>query len=61
MYIRGRHYMVSTITSTKVYKQISPTMRKNMTHLCIYRLRHHGELESIVDQLSAIYDKKTLL
>ena len=53
--------MISTITSTQVYKQISPTVRKNMTHLFIYRLRNHNDLESIVEELSAIYDKKTLL
>ena len=61
LYIRGRHYMISTITSTQVYKQISPIVRKNMTHLFIYRLRNYGDLESIVEELSAIYDKKTLL
>ena len=32
-----------------------------MTHLFIYRLRNYGDLESIVEELSAIYDKKTLL
>ena len=32
-----------------------------MTHLFIYRLRNHGDLESIVEDLSAAYDKKTLL
>ena len=46
--IRGRHYMISTITSTQVYKQISPIVRKNMTHLFIYRLINYGALESIV-------------
>ena len=61
LYIRGRHYMISTITSTQVYKQISPIVRKNMTHLFIYRLRNYGDLEAIVEELSAIYDKKTLL
>ena len=61
LYIRGRHYMISTITSTQVYKQISPIVRKNMTHLFIYRLRNYGDLESIVEELNAIYDKKTLL
>ena len=35
LYIRGRHYMISTITSTHVYKQISPIVRKSMTHLFI--------------------------
>ena len=60
-YIRGRHYMISTITSTQVNKQISPTVRKNMTHLFIYRLRNYGDLEAIVEELNAIYDKKTRL
>ena len=61
LYIRGRHYMISTITSTQVYKQISPIVRKNMTHLFIYRLRNYSDLEAIVEELSAVYDKKTLL
>ena len=53
--------MISTITSTQVYKQISPNVRKNMTHLFIYRLRNYGDLEAIVEELRAIYDNKTLL
>ena len=61
LYIRGRHYMISTTTSTQVYKQMSPIVRKNMTHLFIYRLRNHGDSEATVKELSAIYDKKTLL
>ena len=61
LYIRGRHYMISTITSTQVYKQISPIVRKNTTHLFIYRLRIYADLEPIVEALSAIYDNKTLL
>ena len=61
LYIRGRHYMISTITATQAYKQISPIVRKNMTHLFIYRLRNYGDLEAIIEELSAVYDKKTLL
>ena len=53
--------MISTIASTQVYKQISPIVRKNLTHLFIYRLRNYGDLESIVEALSAVYDKKALL
>ena len=53
--------MISTITGTQVYKQISPIVRKNMTHLFIYRLRNYGDLEAIVNELRAIYDKKALL
>ena len=53
--------MISTSTSTQVYKQISPIARNNVTHLFVYRLRNYGDLESIVEELSAVYDKKTFL
>ena len=53
--------MISTITSTQVYKQIRTIVRKSMTHLFIYRLRNYGDLEAIVEELSAIYGKRALL
>ena len=53
--------MINTIASTQVYKQISPIVRKEMTHLFIYSLGNYNDLESTVEELSAIYDKKTLL
>ena len=53
--------MISTITSTQVYKQIQAIVRNNVTHLFIYRLRNCGDLESIVEELGAAYDKKTPL
>ena len=49
--------MISTITSTQVYKQISPIVRKSITHLFIYRLLNYGDLESIIEEMSAMYDK----
>ena len=52
---------IPTITATQVYKQISPIVRKSMTHLFIYRFRNHNGLEPTVEELSATYDKKTLL
>ena len=60
LYIRGRHQFISTITSTQVYKVISPIIRKNITHLFVYRLRNYADLESWIEELSAVYDKKTL-
>ena len=53
--------MISTITSTQVYKQISPIVRKTMTHLFIHRLRNYADLQAIVEEMSAVYDPKTLL
>ena len=35
--IRGRHYVISAITTTRVHKHISLIVRKNMTHLLIHR------------------------
>ena len=32
-----------------------------MAHLFIYKLRNYGDLESIIEEMSAIDDKKTLL
>ena len=61
LYIRERHYMISIITATQVYEAVSPIIRKNMTHLFIYRLRNYADLEAIIEEMSAIYDKKTLL
>ena len=52
--------MVSTLAATQVYKGVSPVIRKYMTHLFIYRLRDYGDLEAIVEEMSAIYGKKTL-
>ena len=61
LYIRGRHYMISTITATQVYKAVSPVIRKNMTHLFIYRLRNYADLQAIVEEMSAVYSPKILL
>ena len=41
--------MISTSTPTQVYQQLSPTARKNITHLFIYRLRHANDLEPVVE------------
>ena len=61
LYIRGRHFAISTITSTQVFKAISPVIRKNITSLMLYRLRNYSDLEAFLDELSAVYNKKTLL
>ena len=62
LYVRGRHYMISTITATQVYKAVSPVIRKkDMTHLFIYRLRNYADLQAIIGEMSAVYDPKTLL
>ena len=60
LYIRGRHTFISTITATQVYKAISPIIRKNITDLYIFRLRNYADMEAWLEEMAAIYDKKTL-
>ena len=60
LYVRGRHIGISTITSVQSYKLLNPICRKNATQMYIFRLRNRSDLESILDELSAIYDKKTI-
>jgi hypothetical protein len=61
LYIRGRHTFISTVTATQVYKAIPPIIRKNITDLYIFRLRNYADMEAWLEEMAAIYDKKTLL
>jgi len=61
LYIRGRHTFISTITATQVFNALSPIIRKNITELYVYRLRNYRDLETVIEELSALYDKKTLM
>jgi len=61
LYLRGRHSFISTIVSTQVFTALSPIIRKNITQLYCYRLRNYRDLETILEELAALIDKKTLL
>ena len=61
LYIRGRHNVISTITATQKFSAIHPIIRVNATELFVYRLRNYKDLETFIDEVSAVYDKKTLL
>ena len=61
LYIRGRHNMISTITSTQKFNALHPIIRCNMSELYIFRLRNNKDIEAFVDECSAVHDKKTLL
>ena len=47
------------ITAKQVYKAVSPIIRKNITNLLIYNLGNYADLEAIIEEMSAIYDKHT--
>ena len=60
LYIRGRHFQISTITSVQTLRTLSTIIRVNTTELYIYRLRNYKEIESLVEELSALYPKKII-
>ena len=61
LYTRGRHSFISTITATQVFNALSPIIRKNATELYCYRLRNFRDLESLVEELSALCSKQDLM
>ena len=53
--------MISTITSTQKLNAIHPIIRVNATELYVYRLRSTKDLDTFIEEVSAVLDKKTLL
>ncbi len=53
--------MISTITATQKFSAIHPIIRVNATELYVYRLRNYKDLETFIEEVSAVYDKKGLL
>ena len=44
-----------------MYKSLAPIIRtKNATHLFVFKLRNQGDMDAILDELSALADKKTI-
>jgi hypothetical protein len=61
LYTRGRHNSISTITATQKFAAIAPIIRVNASELYIYRLRNYRDLETFIEEVSAVVDKKTLM
>ena len=62
LYVRARHFGVSTIVSSQKLKLMSPTVRVNLTALFIFRLRNHSDLlDGVIREYSALIDAKTLM
>ena len=61
LYTRGRHNMISTITATQKFSAIHPLIRVNATDSYVYRLRNYKDLETFIDEVSALASKKELL
>jgi hypothetical protein len=58
---RGRHNSTSTIASTQKFTAVAPIIRVNATFLCVYRLRNTKDLETFLEELSALIPRKELI
>ena len=58
---RGRHFGVTWIISSQVLNLVGTVIRKNCRCMCVWRLRNHKEVETLCDELSGVYDAKTIM
>ena len=61
MFTRGRHSGISTIVSTQKFTALHPIIRVNATELYVFRLRNYRDLETFIEEVSALIDKKSLM
>ena len=59
--VRGRHMMISSFILTQKLRLAGSILRVNAQALIVFRLRNRLELDAIIEELSAVYDKKTLM
>jgi hypothetical protein len=58
---RGRHFGVTWIISSQVLNLVGTVIRKNVRCMCVWRLRNHKEVETLCEELSGVYDAKTIM
>ena len=61
LFTRGRHNSISTIVSTQKFTAVAPIIRVNATFLVVYRLRIAKDLETFLEELSAMLPRKELI
>ena len=58
---RGRHFGVTWIISSQVINLVGTVLRKNVRCMCVWRLRNHKEVETLCEELSGVYDARTIM
>lgn len=59
--VRGRHYNISVIMISQLYKKISVPMRVNSTNSIFFRIRNRNELEKIMEENQESLTKEEFL
>jgi len=58
LYVRGRHYGISSISSVQRYRVLSPIIGTNATALIIFTLRNVKGLEALTEENSALVSRE---
>lgn len=58
--VRGRHSCISWIVSTQALNLVCLPIRKNVRNIIQYRARSQKEVDSLIEELAAVYDKETV-
>ena len=61
LFTRGRHNYISTVIRTQKFTAIAPIIRVNATCLIVYRLRNAKDLDTCLEELSAMLPRKDLI
>ena len=54
LFVRGRHFQISTLVSTQKLRLVSNAVRVNSQFFCIWRLRNQLEKDSLLEELTAL-------
>ncbi|CAE7559376.1 unnamed protein product, partial [Symbiodinium pilosum] len=60
LFVRGRHFQISTWVSTQKLRLISNAVRVNAQFFMVWRLRNQLEKDSLLEELTALVPKKQL-
>ena len=60
LFVRGRHFQISTWVSTQKLRLVSNTVRVNAQFFCVWRLRNQLEKDSLLEELTALVPKQQL-
>ena len=60
LFVRGRHFHISTLVSTQKLRLVSNAVRVNSQFFCIWRLRNQLNKDSLLEELTALVPKTRL-
>ena len=58
LFVRGRHSFISTVVSSQKLTAVAPIIRVNCSALFVFRLRSFQDLDTLIDEFSALVESK---